>query len=480
MSTDDPDLVRLARAALTGPQPVPTGRSGGRLTPLTVDGTAVLARPDPGDPTRLADLVVVGPGRWVSGPDNAVFGRWDGLVGWLPDRRELRRIPGHGGEIIPGRLADHVRALRRSVRSGRPAPVQLDLDVSMACPSACSFCFSADYRSGRRDGRLMTAEAIDRTIRSAAGLGVSLVRFDGGGDPLTSPYLAGALDLCRRLGLLTAVLTAGDLLTAELGPTLVAARTYVRVSLNAGTDATRTLLHRTSSPRTRLSAVLDRIGRLDRLRRDEYGASAPEVMPLGATCMVVPENVGETVAVAAAAKASGIDHVSFRVVLGERHAVRFTAAETAEFVRQRDEVRRSLADDGFQAFFPTRDLTDHGYLPARHFDRCRASTHRALVEVGPDPSTPALVPCGRYRGHGYLHGQEPERTVFGLLPTGTDLRDVWMSAHMTRTVGRFPSACGDCIDRSANLMLAGIAEALADDLDAEFFRYAAGAGVPAP
>src|SRR5262249_50539336 len=144
-----------------------------------------------------------------------------------------------------------------------------------------------------------------------------VVRFDGGGDPLTHPGLLTAIDLCACLGLRTAVLTAGDLLSARHIPTFVRARTYVRVSLNAASDQTRSLLHGHTGNHYLLSRILDTVSLLSAARDDQLGSTGRTEMPIGATSMIHPANVHETVAIAARARDAGFDHLSFRVILGK-------------------------------------------------------------------------------------------------------------------------------------------------------------------
>jgi hypothetical protein len=215
--------------------------------------------------------------------------------------------------------------------------------------------------------------------------------------------------------------------------------------------------------------ILELIAELDRLRRETYGATPARSMLLGATSMIHPGNVAETYASAANAKKAGMDHVSFRVIRGDTLKVVFSAQLEREFRRQSSRVEAELVDDGFQVFLPTRPLTDTGYVPRRYFSRCLAVTQRALVEVGAEPSTPALVPCGRYRGRGFLGTDD---AVMGTLGRGRDLNSVWLAPPMASLVRRFPDACGDCIDRSANIMLNGVYEAIVADPDTEFFRFA--------
>jgi pyruvate-formate lyase-activating enzyme len=427
------------------------------IAKLTSNGTKV----------RCDSVTPIGEGHFVFGADNAVFGNWNSLAAVRSDG-SCTVIPAHGGEIIPGRLEDHISQMRRYVADGDRTPVQVDFDVSMACPSACPFCFSADYRATRTTHRMLARAVVMRLIRSWARAGVRVVRFDGGGDPLTHPALLEAIELCGSLGMRTALLTAGDLLSTRQFAQLLRARTYVRVSLNAATDETRRAIHARGHRGRGVRSILDTLARLAEQRAGEYGSEAREQMPLGATSMVHPANVHETVDIAREAREAGLDHLSFRVVLGAERRVAFTDEELATLHEAFALVRKEVAGPDFKVFIPTRDLTDTGYRPSEHFGTCIASTHRALVEVGPDAETAAIVPCGRYRGNGF---RGDGSTVFGVIAPGAEFSDVWMGQHMRRLLPTFPDACGDCIDRSANLFLGRMAEALREDPRTTFIRF---------
>lgn len=418
--------------------------------PLNLRETAVLAYLDLDG--SLAQVVPVGPGRFVYGHGNDIFGRWNALVAAHTQPR-CTVFRAHAGEIIPGTIDEHIDRIRRNLAEGTTLPVQVDIDVSMACPSACLFCFSSGYRGSRSSGRLMNPQLMLDLIRQSAQQGVKVVRFDGGGDPLTHPALLRAVDLCRELRLRSAVLTAGDLLAERHIPGFVRARTYVRVSLNAAGDATRRTLHGQRTGRYGLQPILDTVHCLRARRDTELGTAGPAEMPIGATSMIHPVNAAETLAIAERARQAGFDHLSFRVILGKDHKVPFTTAAREQLSSAFDEIRRRVADESFQVFLPTRDITDQGYVPGRYFERCRASTHRALIEVGPAPERAALIPCGRYRGHGYRPGTDPDRMVFGYLSKTEPLKDVWLGEHMKQLLTSFPQRCEDCIDRSANLFL---------------------------
>lgn len=444
------------------------------VIPMNIGLLALLAIVRVGEQGYHVDFTQVGRGKFILGDDNTTFGRWNALVAYTPQGEVIDIFPGHGGEIIPGKLHDHIERLRENIVTGQRLPVQMDLDISMACASHCTFCFSANYRSFRKSQLMMTRELLLDILRTWAASGVKVVRFDGGGDPLTHPHLLEAIQLANDLGMQTAVLTSGDLLDERQHETFVSCRTYVRVSLNAGSDTTRLSLHQPVHEKYTLSHVLKQVRQLADLRQAVYGHEAKRQMLLGATSMVHPLNYTDVFAIAKNAKDAGFDHLSFRVILGKEHAVQFTDEMQSALEKSFECIRQELVDDKFTVFFPTRSLTDIGYVPGKFFRECLACTHRVLVEVGHHSDIAAIVPCGRYRGHGFRWTPENAHTltVLGHIKQATPVQEIWMTPHMTNLIQSFPHACHDCIDRSANLFFSRIHDVLSRHTDAQFLRFA--------
>jgi hypothetical protein len=197
-------------------------------------------------------------------------------------------------------------------------------------------------------------------------------------------------------------------------------------------------------------------------------------MLLGATSMVHPQNYSDAFSIAENAKEAGFDHLSFRVILGEEHAVHFTDGMLSALEESFECIREKLMDDDFIVFFPTRSLTDTGYVPSKFFQECLACTHRLLVEVGHHSDVAAIVPCGRYRGHGFRWSPEHIHTltVLGHISKSTSVQEVWMTPHMINLIQSFPQACHDCIDRSANLFFGRIHDILSRHKDVQFLKFA--------
>jgi MoaA/NifB/PqqE/SkfB family radical SAM enzyme len=455
---------------------LPTEARNILVVPINISSVAFLAVVTIEGDVYHTQLNEVGKGNFILGDDNTTFGKWDALVAHSPAGQIIDIFPGHGGEIIPGKLHDHIERLRKNIESGQRLPVQMDIDISMACASKCTFCFSAKYRSSRRNQLIMDSDLMLDLIRNWADLGIKVVRFDGGGDPLTHPQLLEGIRLANSLGMQTAVLTSGDLLNEQQIETFVSCQTYVRISLNAGNDTTRLLIHQPIHNKFDLSHILEEIHRLADLRLNTYGNRAKQHMLLGATSMVHPRNYKDTFKIAKNAKEVGFDHLSFRVILGNEHAVHFSDLMLSELEKNFERIRLQLVDEDFDVFFPTRALTDTGYNPKEFFHECLACTHRVLIEVGHRADRAAAVPCGRYRGNGFRWSPENESNlrVLGHFEKAVPIQSIWMTPHMHKMIKSFPQACEDCIDRSANLFFGRINSILSYHSDARFLKFARG------
>ena len=413
---------------------------------------------------KIPNIQIVG-----NATDNKLFGKWNCLIAVQPSERRILKLVGHGGEIIPGKIIDHIVALRTRITEGLIVPVQLDLDATMACPSKCSFCFSQPYRSTRSRELRLADDLLFSTIADWIERGVRVIRFDGGGDPLAHPRLLEAIEFAARRGAITALLTAADLLRTQHLARLVAAGTYVRISLNAATDRVRLLLHSPAQRSFGAERLWRLMAQLSALRTKAYGVDSISRMPLGATYMVHPSNIAEIAMAAQRTKDVGFDHISFRVILGTRHAVQFTPNDNSIVHREFLEARK-LATNSYQVFIPTRGLTDTGYAPSAYFSSCISCTQRVLIEVGSHAREAAQVPCGRYRGSGFARTIENARHVLETFHSSNVSTSHWPSHGVLMKVSNYPSMCADCIDRSANLMFNGILRVLEQDRNTRFFR----------
>jgi len=398
-------------------------------------------------------------GRWISGTPWERFGLYDAYVVVHSDGT-VAEVPAHSGELVPGStedLTDYIQDQWGNL-AHPTAPLTLEIDPTNACLSRdCGTrCFSAAYRrlnpKAQIDGPLI-ADILTAFARE----GGKIVRFDGGGDPLLHCDIrSGALlGKAKQLGLKSALLTSGEMLTSSDLPALADSACYLRVSVNACTDSTRKAFHGNDYS---AKSIFDAVERYASLL-----ASKRECAPIGASFLLDTVNFSEMLACARICRTIGIRHFSVRRVLGPQ-ALRptFTETQLREVERLLQEVS-SLTSPSFRVFVPWRPVDEpdlaprSGSIPAT---QCWQSTFKTIIE--PCTSAPSFRAqlCGRYRGCGIgqahqlpalFQKESPDTWVH----RWRDSFDVY--PHSRAELVRF---CPSCIDRGFILMVEGILNAV--------------------
>jgi hypothetical protein len=271
------------------------------------------------------------------------------------------------GAIVEGYLRRARR--RRGSSSGeapadgdRHGPVSINLDLTMACDYRCAHCIDGELLNG---GRKFARETVLGTLDVLAHRGLRSVILIGGGEPTLYPFFEEVVEAIKRLDLECAIVSNGahndriGRVASHLGP-----KDWVRLSLDAGTDATFQALHAPRRP-----IALEEICR----SAGEFKAQAPQLQ-LGFSFIAmwnspgqrfrpVAGNVREMPAAARLAKEHGFDYISFKPML-VRSAERGEIVNVGQPHRSlpgiheiRDSLRaaQSMADSRFKVV-PSRNL----------------------------------------------------------------------------------------------------------------------------
>ena len=391
-------------------------------------------------------------GRWVREGPWERFGRYDRYV-VVCDDGVVEVVPAHAGELVPGSTEDLVAVLRTyDPASGRPAaPMTLELDPTYRCASRdCGGrCFSAAYRRLAPTASIST-EQLEAVIRDFAAAGGRVVRFDGGGDPLVHPAVrdGGLPELVGGLGMKSTILTSGDLLAATDLERIGRAGCYLRVSLNAATDATRRRFH---GNRSSIEAIFSRLERFA-----AWLASERPTLPIGATYLLDIGNYREVHACALRAREAGVRHFSVRRVLGPAD---LRPAFSPDQVREAEALCAAVAaldSDRFRVFVPWRQVDEPDVDPSAgqlDVQRCWQSTFKTVVEPDPHGDGFRAQLCGRYRGSGVGQAQQMPPLVRSV--AGTGWVEAWRASFTAYGWSRevLPRTCVSCIDRGFILMM---------------------------
>ena len=180
-------------------------------------------------------------------------------------------------------------------------PIYWEITTSAACNHRCTFC-SVDAIGYPPD--LLEAGMLIERMKEAKALGIKSVMFAGTGEPLVHKRIP---DICKGAadaGLDYAFTTNGTLLLDKRGlpkQGLLGA-TWIKVSLNAGTQETYAKVHKTDAKDW--DAVWTGLKALVALR-NTMGSKTT----IGVQCVVLPENVYEMRNLASLCEEAGVDYL---------------------------------------------------------------------------------------------------------------------------------------------------------------------------
>jgi len=206
--------------------------------------------------------------------------------------------------FIPYKLLLHQDRLEAMGRGELVFPISVELDLSNRCPHDCPFCsFGTSKSQGYRQQNWVTFPypRVLSLLQELKSCGVESVTFTGGGEPLIHPQAAEILGAASANGLQWGLVTNGLLLSGEVAHQVARGATFVRVSLDAGTDATHMITHGIQKPQ--LTQILHNINSL-------RGLSA-SVM-IGASFCVMDANYHEIETAAERLRIAGANYLEVR------------------------------------------------------------------------------------------------------------------------------------------------------------------------
>lgn len=200
----------------------------------------------------------------------------------------------------PAKLLFHTDKIRLMLAGQRVYPISVEIDLANVCNHACPWCNYNGFRQANWVS--FPTPRIFSLIDELADCGVTSITFTGGGEPLVHSMAANVFHKTHERGIEFGLVTNGRKLEGAVLETLTPAK-FVRVSLDAGTQQTHSLLHATSVPQ------FERIlGNMTLLRR-----YAPTTT-IGASFCVFDSNIGEIGLAAKRVRDTGANYLEVRPV----------------------------------------------------------------------------------------------------------------------------------------------------------------------
>lgn len=277
------------------------------------------------------------------------------------DRNDLSPIHDFASKLTQPAAIEHLRSYvswERARRAGEPTeapevgPLSINLDLTTSCNYRCDHCVDLPIlNTGIRHDH----DCLQASLTTMVERGLKSVILIGGGEPTLHPRFSATVRHAKELGLQLGIVTNGSRLERVLEVAdLLAERDWVRLSLDAGADATFQAMHRPRKP-IALEEICAGVPALKHANSAVQIGYSFIVVWQGseANGAAIHENVGEMVAAARLAKAHGFDYISFKPFLerSEDNNAELVGRACegdviAQIHRHLDEARE-LADDSF-------------------------------------------------------------------------------------------------------------------------------------
>ena len=298
-------------------------------------------------------------------------------------------------------------------------PINAMITPTNLCNQNCVRCCSSEYR--KRIPASMSLTDMESVIRQLAELGCKAVLFSGGGEPLcNSKVFPAAFYRVVHSGMKCALTTNGVVIHEYL-KAIASACTYVKISIDAGTEETYSILHRQTS--------WDEVwGNIWELRKIYAG-------DIGAAFLVHPKNYTELENFCLLARNQVMSYAGIRPAQRYELSSRMIESVKAQIKRFKQKHK------DFPVFLSMERL-----VKEKNFTKCLATP--LTIAIGPELN---VYPCCHLLGF--------EKYCLGNLKEQT-LKEIWLGEKRGKIVETInPEECPPCKYRTANVILNSMKEA---------------------
>lgn len=261
-------------------------------------------------------------------------------------------------------------------------PIYMEITLSRACNHRCIFC-AFDYIGYKN--RFLDTKVLKKTLVSAGRLGVKSIMYGGEGEPLLHRDAADIVNYTRRQGIDVAITTNGTLLNEGIIKQCMGAFSWMRVSLNAGTNKNYKKIHGCSG--RDFKKVLSNLKQAVEFKKRNNLRCV-----IGAQVVLIQENKKEVVKLAKLMKDIGVDYLIVKPF--SKHP--FSNNDIGEdfdydrlsYIRDRLE---EISGNGFSAIF--RQNTMRKISRQRPYKHCMGLPFWAYIDAEGDVSA-----CSAYLG----------------------------------------------------------------------------------
>jgi radical SAM protein with 4Fe4S-binding SPASM domain len=197
------------------------------------------------------------------------------------------------------KLIYHIPRVYEWIRGGDIYPIYMEVGLFSGCNQRCIFC-AFDYL--RYKPYALDKERFRRFVLEAARKGVKSIHYAGEGEPLMHKDAAEIVIFTKKSGIDAAITTNGTMLDREVSGKILGCLSWLRVSLDAGTRKTYSLIHNTN--KENFDLVINNLKESVKIR-DKHGYGCA----IGVQFLLIPENYKDAVVLARLLRDTGVDYM---------------------------------------------------------------------------------------------------------------------------------------------------------------------------
>lgn len=143
-------------------------------------------------------------------------------------------------------------------------PITLELHMTNKCPHRCPYCMFKDSIHATEDKNKWLPESVlDELIQDINDLKIRGIVYSGGGEPLSHPYATKMFqNVKNKTKSEQGLITNGFYLNCHISKVLTETMNWIRISVDAGSEKTYSILHGVKGCFDKLIASIERLMRI--------------------------------------------------------------------------------------------------------------------------------------------------------------------------------------------------------------------------
>jgi len=262
-------------------------------------------------------------------------------------------------------------------------PLTVEISPSGACNHRCIFC-GLDYLEYKP--HFLNKDLIISNLELMYTKGVKAIVLAGEGEPLLNRDTPEIIKRSREVGLDIGMSTNGVLFTREVAQGCLPALTWIRFSVNAASEATHRIVHR--SQKGDFAKILHNIAAAVVIKN-----AGNMKTTIGVQLVLIPENSQNIVAFAEELKAIGVDY--FAIKPFSQHPQSLCNIDPdfnyGHFLEMEDKLR-AITSSSFQVIFRADSMKKLN-TDQKSYERCLGIPFWAYID-----SNAVVWPCLAYIG----------------------------------------------------------------------------------